>query len=155
MFLILSYEKGDVTEKDVESLFLLDCSRSSEFLLLSHEHKGCAFMRVVGCSETSESSNTAVLAPGDMGRDPGFTLYGLVCRERKLGKEKQRVFLFNRNHAENCGAWAASQAAQELRNILCSPRPGLSMGEACTHSCRCLTMSLGINIFVYMCPVFV
>lgn len=116
-----------------------------------HKHKGCACVRVTGCFETSESSNTAVPAPGDMGREPGFTLYGLFCRERKLGPEEPRGFLFNQNHAEPCRVWAASQAGQELRNALCSPKPGLGMGQARTRSCSCLTMSLCINIFVYMC----
>jgi len=116
-----------------------------------HKHKGCACVWVTSCFETSESSNTAVPAPGDMGREPGFTLYGLFCRERKLGPEEQRGFLFDRNHTEPCRARAALQARQELRNMLRSPEPGLGMDEACVGSCRCLTTGLCINIFVYVC----
>lgn len=74
----------------------------------------------MGCFETSESSNTAVPAPGDMGREPGFTLYGLFCREGKLGPEERRGFLFNRN-AQSPGRGCATPPL---------PTPGLPVGRS-------------------------
>lgn len=81
----MSKKEGDVTEENIEGLFLhLDCSRrswvslaiSACFLSMTlHEHQGCACIWVAGGIETSESSSTAAAAPGGMGREPymGFS----------------------------------------------------------------------------------
>lgn len=78
-----------------------------------------------------------------MGREPGFTLYGLFCREGKLGPEERRGFLFNRN-TQSPGRGCATPP---------TPRQGWPWVEACPRSCgRCLTASSCLNSLVYMCP---
>lgn len=100
-------------------------------------------IRVTGCIETSESSNTAVPAPGDTGREPYM---GFSVERGSWGWRDREASCLPKTMQSPVGPRQPSRLGRG-----CETRSSYGMDGAYTRSCICSPTSLCINIFMYMC----